>query len=108
MLLRSVMIWISYSVMTMARMTPAMGRMTVSDKVSIMLKMSAFQFCGVWPICPLICDTFSLTLSKRPVRLEIIPPASISFIHSVSEFLSSSMRRHLLPRGARILPPSAE
>jgi len=73
-----------------------------------MLKMSEFQFCGVWPICPEMPATFSLTLSKRPVRLEIIPPASISFIHSVSEFLSSSMRRHLLPRGARILPPSAE
>jgi len=73
-----------------------------------MLKMSAFQFCGVWPICPEMPETFSLTLSKRPVRLEIIPPASISFIHSVSEFLSSSMRRHLLPHRARILPPSAE
>ena len=40
--------------------------------------------------------------------MEIIPPASISFIQSVSAFLMKSMRRHLLPRGARILPPSAE
>ena len=104
----SVMIWISSSVMTMARMTPAMGRMIVSDKVSIMLKMSEFQFCGVWPICPEMPETFSLTLSKRPVRLEIIPPASISFIQSVSAFLIKSMRPHLLPRGARFLPPSAE
>ena len=100
------MIWISSKVITMARITPAMGKMTVSDKVCIIEKMSAFQPCGVWPICPLICETFSLTLSKRPVRFEIMPPARISFIQSVSAFLRNSMRHHLRPRalerGARI------
>ena len=49
-LLRSVMFWISSKVMTIAKITPAIGNMTVSDKVCIMLKMSAFQPCGVWPI----------------------------------------------------------
>ena len=32
-LLRSVMIWISSKVMTIAKITPAIGNMTVSDKV---------------------------------------------------------------------------
>ena len=111
-LLRSVTICISSSVMTMARITPAMGRMTVSESVCIMLKMSPFQPCGVWPICPLICETFSLTLSNNPVRFEIIPPAKISFSQSVSAFLRNSMRPHLQPRamrrGARICRSSAE
>ncbi len=37
----SVMIWISSSVITIARITPAMGTMTVSERLWIMLKMLA-------------------------------------------------------------------
>ena len=45
----SMMIWTSSSVMTKARITPAMGRITVSDRFSIMLKMPEFHAWGDVP-----------------------------------------------------------
>ena len=42
-LLRSVIIWISSSVITMARITPAIGTMMELERFWIMLKMSPFQ-----------------------------------------------------------------
>ena len=49
----SVMSWISSSVITKARIAPAMGTITVSDRFCIMLKMLPFHACGdkpTWPV----------------------------------------------------------
>ena len=45
----SVMSWISSSVITKARIAPAMGTITVSDRFCIMLKMLPFHACGDKP-----------------------------------------------------------
>lgn len=78
----SMMIWTSSSVITKARITPAMGRITVSDRFSIMLKMPEFHAWGDVPTWPEMSATFSLTESNRPDKLLIMPLTKISLSHS--------------------------
>ena len=66
----------------MARIIPAMGMMTVSDRLWIILKMVAFQPWGVCPIWPEIPATCWLTESNIPVRLLTIPSTRTPFSHS--------------------------
>ena len=54
----SVMSWISSSVITKARIAPAMGTMTVSDRFCIMPKILPFHAWGVVPTCAEISATF--------------------------------------------------
>ena len=68
--------------MTKVRMMPAIGTMTVSDRLRIMLKMPPFQPEGVMPTSPAISPTFAFTVSKVPERLEMMPSISTSLNHS--------------------------
>lgn len=68
--------------------SPAMGTITFSERVCIMLKMFPFQPCGVCPTCPAIVPTFSFTSPNIVDRLPFIAPIRISFIHSL---IASSM-----------------
>ena len=68
--------------------SPAMGTMTFSDNVRIMLKMPAFQPCGVCPTSVAIVPTFSFTSPNIVDRFPLMAPMRISFIHSV---IASSM-----------------
>ena len=54
----STMSWISSKVITKARMTPAMGTMTVSERFWTMLKISWFHAWGVSPTCVETSPTF--------------------------------------------------
>ena len=91
-LLRSVIIWISSSVITMARITPAIGTMMELERFWIMLKMSPFQPCGVWPTCTDISATCWFTLSNIPVKFPMMPPTSISFSQLVRASNKKSIR----------------
>ena len=56
--------------MTKVRMMPAMGTITVSERLRIMLKMLLFQAAGVMPTSPAISPTFVFRVSNIPVRFE--------------------------------------
>ena len=92
----SVIIWISSSVITIARITPAMGTMMELERLWIMLKMPPFQPCGVCPTCTDISPTCWFTESNIPDRLPIMPPTSISLSHSVSASSRKSIQCDLL------------
>ena len=53
----SAIIWIRSTVITIARITPAIGTMMELDRFSIMLKILPFHPCGVWPTCTDISAT---------------------------------------------------
>ena len=59
------------------------GTMTVSDRLSIMEKIPAFQELGVCPTSPAIVPTFVFTSVNIVSRLSSTHPCSISFINSV-------------------------
>ena len=73
----SAIIWIRSTVITIARITPAIGTMMEFDRFSIILKILPFHPCGVCPTCTDISATCWFTLSNIPERLLIIPPTSI-------------------------------
>ena len=87
----SAIIWIRSTVITIARITPAIGTMMELDRFSIMLKILPFHPCGVWPTCTDISATCWFTLSNIPERLLIIPPTSISF----SQFVRASSKKSI-------------
>ena len=60
----SAIIWIRSTVITIARITPAIGTMMELDRFSIMLKILPFHPCGVWPTCTDISATCWFTLSN--------------------------------------------
>ena len=91
MLFFSVMIRMSSSVITNARITPAMGSITLIERLRIILYMPLFHACGDVPTCAAISETRSFTESNIPVRLAIIPLVRISLIQS---FIQSATRRH--------------
>lgn len=64
-------------------MIPAMGIMTVSDRLRIKLKTPPFQADGVMPTSPTISPTLVFTVSNIPDRLPSIPLMSNSLSHSV-------------------------
>ncbi len=68
--------------------SPAMGTITFSDNVRIMLNMPAFHPCGVCPTSAAIVPTFSFTSPNIVDRFPLMAPMRISFIHSV---IASSM-----------------
>ena len=68
--------------------SPAIGTITFSERVCIILKMFAFQPCGVCPTSFAIVPTFSFTSPNIVDRLPFIAPIRISFIHSL---IASSM-----------------
>ena len=96
-LLRSVSICISSSVITMVRITPAMGRMTVLDKFCTILKIPPFHAWGVSPTWVVMSATFSFTLSNSPERLLRMPLINSSFSQSVMASIKKSMDDPLLP-----------
>ena len=53
----SAIIWIRSTVITIARITPAIGTMMEFDRFSIILKILPFHPCGVWPTCTDISAT---------------------------------------------------
>ena len=57
-LFRSTISWISSSVITNAKINPAMGTITESDRFRIILKILPFHACGVVPTCVEISCTF--------------------------------------------------
>ena len=87
----SAIIWIRSTVITIARITPAIGTIMEFDRFSIMLKILPFHPCGVWPTCTDISATCWFTLSNIPERLLIIPPTSISF----SQFVRASSKKSI-------------
>ena len=68
--------------------SPAMGTITFSERVCIILKMLAFHPCGVCPTSFAIVPTFSFTSPNIVDRFPFIAPIRISFIHSL---IASSM-----------------
>lgn len=62
---------------------PAMGTITFSDNVFIMLKMPEFHALGVVLTSPAIVPTLSLTSVNMVSRLDSTHPCSISFMNSV-------------------------
>ena len=82
-LLRSVTSWISSRVITIARIAPAIGRITVLERFWIMVKIPLFQLCGVMPTWPTMLPTCSLVESNIPERLLTMPLMRISFSQSV-------------------------
>ena len=91
-LLRSVIIWINSSVITMARITPAIGTMMELERFWIMLKISPFHPCGVWPTCVAMSATCRFTLSNIPVKFPMMPPTSISLSQLVRASNKKSIR----------------
>ena len=85
--------------MTKVRMMPAMGTITVSERLRIMLKMLLFQAAGVMPTSPAISPTFVFRVSNIPVRFEMIPSMSNSLNHSW--IISNIKGDHLLCGGSR-------
>ena len=53
--------------------TPAIGTMTFSERLRIMLNMPAFHPAGVVPTCVAISPTSVFTLSNKPERFDKIP-----------------------------------
>ena len=76
--------------------SPAIGTITFSERVCIMLKIFAFQPCGVCPTSFAIVPTFSFTSPNIVDRLPFIAPIRISFIHSL--IASSMLCISLYPR----------
>ena len=68
--------------------SPAMGTITFSDNVRIILNMPAFHPCGVCPTSAAMVPTFSFTSPNIVDRFPLMAPMRISFIHSV---IASSM-----------------
>ena len=68
--------------MTRASMAPAMGTITVSDRLCSILKMPLFHACGVRPTSAAISPTLAFTVSNSPDRLPVIPSMRMPFIHS--------------------------
>ncbi len=62
-----------------------MGTITVSDRLRSILKMPLFQPCGVAPTSTAISPTLVFTVSKRPVRLLVMPSISTPLNHSSSQ-----------------------
>ena len=92
------------TVITIARITPAIGTMMELDRFSIQ-SMQNTAIPSLWGLSYLYGypATFWFTLSNIPERLLIIPPTSISFqsvssglqeeIHTVSTSFSAAPRR---------------
>ena len=85
--------------MTKVRMMPAIGAITVSERLRIILKMLLFQVVGVMPTSPAISPTFVFRVSNIPVRFEMIPSMSSSLNHSW--IISNIKGDHLLCGGSR-------
>ena len=68
--------------MTKVRTMPAMGTITVSERLRTILKMPLFHAEGVMPTSPAISPTLVFRVSNIPVRFEMIPSMSSSWNHS--------------------------
>jgi len=62
---------------------PAIGTMTLSDKLFIIEKMPLFQSWGVLPTSAAMVPTFVLTSVNMVSRLDVIHPVRSSFMNSV-------------------------
>lgn len=82
--------------MTKVRMIPAMGRMTVSERLCIMEKILPFHVEGVMPTSPAISPTLVFTVSNIPDRLLMIPSIKSSRNHSL--IMSNINQNRLLSR----------
>ena len=68
--------------------TPAIGTMTFSERLRIMLNMPAFHPAGVVPTCVAISPTSVFTLSNKPERFDKIP--SVKMPRNQSSIISKS------------------
>ena len=76
---------------------PAMGTITVSDRLWIMEKIPLFHSCGVWPTCAAMSPVFALMSENIVVRLELMVLISTSFSQvSMASKMPENMDQRLL------------